>query len=99
MHPGDTWAPVHNLTLVAVSVVPDPGESFSNGLTVWVAPWRPELVSGAALLGGGGVTVGVIVDVTTWLSESLTTYLIGVAVPVNVGSGSKVTTPVVGSTV
>ena len=31
--------------------------------------------------------------------ESATTYLIGVAVPVNVANGSKVTTPVCGSTV
>jgi hypothetical protein len=64
-----------------------------------VAPCKPDVVSGEAALDGAGVTVGVMVDVATWLSESFTTYLIGVAVPENVGRGSKVTSPVVGLTV
>ena len=42
---------------------------------------------------GVGITTGLIVDddVLFWLSAIW--YLIGVAVPVNVGTGSKVTVP------
>jgi hypothetical protein len=47
----------------------------------------------------GGCTVGVIVAEAVLSAESFTMYLIGVAVPENVGSGLNVTTPVAGSTV
>jgi hypothetical protein len=60
-----------------------------------------DFVSGEADGGllAGGSTDGVIVAEAVWLVESFTMYLIGVAVPENVVSGLKVTTPVVASTV
>ena len=48
---------------------------------------------------GGSPTVAVIVDETERPSESVTLYEMGVATPVKVGSGSNVTTPVIGFTV
>jgi hypothetical protein len=65
VHPGDTWAPVHSLTDVAVRVVPWPAVSLNSGLMLCVAPCRPDVVSGEAELDGAGVTVGVMVDVAT----------------------------------
>ena len=76
------------------------------------SPWfRPVTVVGAVPVppprlydrsyGGadGATTVTAIVAAAICPVESATTYLIGVAVPVNVGSGLNVTTPVCGSTV
>ena len=50
-------------------------------------------MSAAATGAGGGVTLGVIVAFTYWPRSSTAWYLTAVAVPVNVGSGSKVTVP------
>ena len=91
---GDTWPDEQSLTEPAVNVTPVGVVSLENGVTVWVAPTIPDEVSAIATGAGGGVTVGVIVPSDFCPSESATTYLIGVAVPVKVGSGSKVTTPV-----
>jgi hypothetical protein len=55
--------------------------------------------SGAADGAGGVPIIGEIVESTKRPSTSDAWYLIGVAVPVKVGSGSKVTAPVVGFTV
>jgi hypothetical protein len=51
------------------------------------------LDSGVATGAFGAVTVGVIVALATWPVESVTTYFTGVAVPLKVGKGSKVTVP------
>ena len=59
-------------------------------------PGRTNFVSAVAVGAGGGVTVGVIAASERWPSASATAYLMGVAVPVNAGKGSNVTTPVVG---
>ena len=82
------------MTELAVNVTPVGIVSFENGVTVWVAPTIPDEVSATATGAGGGVTVGVMVPRDFCPKESTTTYLIGVAVPIKVGSGSKVTAPV-----
>jgi hypothetical protein len=64
-----------------------------TGEKLMVDPGRTTLVSGLALGGGGGTTVGVMVADTTCPMESATTYFTGEAVPVNVGNGSNVTVP------
>ena len=53
----------------------------------------PLEIFGLAVGAGGAPTEVVIVELTFRSSESLTWYLIGVAGPVNVGSGLKVTVP------
>jgi hypothetical protein len=58
-----------------------------------VPPANTALVSGVASGAGGGVTVGVIVASSDRPSESVAWYVIAVAVPLNVGSGSNVTVP------
>jgi hypothetical protein len=50
-------------------------------------------VSGVAVGVRGALTVGVMVVFATWPSVSETWYLTAVAVPLNVGNGSKVTVP------
>ena len=50
-------------------------------------------VSSEAVGGGGEPTVATMTASVRCPAESSTTYLIAVAVPVNVGSGSKVTVP------
>ena len=66
-----------------------------NVVNVAVPPGTTTFDSGVATGAGGGVTVGVMVPAVFWFNTSDTTYWIGVAVPVNDGNGSKVTTPVV----
>jgi hypothetical protein len=60
---------------------------------VAVPPGTTAFVSGVATGAAGIETVGVIVAPVTWPVESATTYFTAVAVPLNVGSGSKVTVP------
>jgi hypothetical protein len=63
-------------------------------------PGKTTFVSGVAVgPDGGATTVGVIVAAAFCPVESAITYLIGVAVPVNVAVGTNVTTPVVVFTV
>jgi hypothetical protein len=52
-------------------------------------------VSVIAATAGGGTTTGEIVLSAICLSESSTTYLIGVAIPTKFATGVKVTRPVV----
>jgi hypothetical protein len=67
---------------------------------VTVPPGRTDLVSGDAVGAVGGVTVGVIVEFATRPNVSVAWYATTVAtVPLKLGNGSNVTTPVVGSTV
>jgi hypothetical protein len=58
-----------------------------------VPPGTTAFVSGVATGAAGIETVGVMVALVTWPVESATTYFTAVAVPLNVGSGSKVTVP------
>ena len=62
-------------------------------VNVAVPPGITALDSGVATGAFGAVTVGVIVALATWPVESVTTYFTGVAVPLKVGKGSKVTVP------
>jgi hypothetical protein len=64
-----------------------------------VEPGNTSFDSGVAEGTDGGSTVKVIVDDTVRFKMSVTWYVTGAAVPANVGNGSNVTTPVVGSTV
>jgi hypothetical protein len=64
-----------------------------------VPPGRTDLVSGDAVGAVGGVTVGVIVEFATRPNVSVAWYAKTVAtIPLKLGSGSNVTTPVTGST-
>ena len=92
-------AGLQSLALDAVKVTPAGVVSLANRSIISAAPAIPEVVSGTATDGAGAVTVGVIVEMDFWPSASATTYSIGVAVPVKVASGVKVTTPVVVLTV
>jgi hypothetical protein len=92
----------HNLT-VAGSRVPEPAVSPVNTSITCAVLNAPDDVSLSAVgLPAAGTspaaTVGVIVAEAFDPKELATTYLIGVAVPVNVDSGTNVTTPVVVST-
>jgi len=71
----------HSLTVDAVKVAPVAAASFASGVIVWFVSYAPLCASSAAV--GAATTVGVIVLVTTFEPESVTTYLIGVASPVN----------------
>jgi hypothetical protein len=65
-----------------------------------VPPGRTDFVSGAAVGAVGGVTVGVTVEFATRPNVSVAWYVTTVAtVPLKLGNGSNVTTPVTGSTV
>ena len=67
---------------------------------VIVPPGSTDFVSGAAVGAVGGVTVGVIVESATRPNVSVAWYATTVAtVPLKLGNGSNVTTPVTGSTV
>lgn len=62
-------------------------------VNVAVAPGITLLVSEVATGTAGAMTVDVMVACVTWPVESATTYFTGVAVPLNVSNGSKVTVP------
>ena len=65
----------------------------SRVVNTTVSPGRSVFCSDVAVGTGGATTVGEIVAESFCPAESATTYLIGVAAPVKVGSGSKETTP------
>ncbi|CAB4879964.1 unannotated protein [freshwater metagenome] len=91
-------AGLQSLVLDAVKVTPAGVVSLANKLILSAAPAIPEVVSGTATETGGAETDSVIVEVEVRPNESAATYSIGVAVPVKVASGVKVTRPVVVST-
>ena len=66
---------------------------------VAVPPAKTARGSGVAAVLGGNITDGVIKAGTVRPRMSVTTYFTGDAVPLNVGNGSNVTTPVVVFTV
>ena len=72
--------------------------SLANGLKVCWASIAPLDVFGFATGAAGNPTVTAIVESTNRPMESVAWYLIGVAGPVKVGKGSKVTAPVTAST-
>ena len=71
----------HNRTLDATKVTPAGATSLVSRFADCDAPWPPDVVSALAVTAGGAVTVGVIVEFATCPTESLTWYLMAVAVP------------------
>ena len=79
----------------ATRPTPEVAKPFAPVIVVNVAvpPGMTAFVSAVATGATGAVTVGVIVALASCVVESATTYFTGDAVPLNVGSGSKVTVP------
>ena len=78
-------------TVVGSSVVPLPAESFASGSITWLVSHASVLVSGLRV--GAGGTIGVSTPVALLASESVTWYVMGVAVPVKPATGVNVTLP------
>ena len=70
-----------------------PGSSFVHGESTTDEPCSAVPVSSSVIGAGGGTTSGLSVECAFCPKESVTTYGMGVAVPVNVGTGSNVTVP------
>ena len=88
-----------SFTLVGSSGMGEtPAVSLPKGFNVCTTFMALLDESGFAVGIGGAPTVTVIVEFTNCPESFAAWYLIGVAVPLKVGSGSKVTNPVAGST-
>ena len=93
VQPVGVCEPVHSLTVDATNDTPVGAVSLASGFTDCVAPCPPVDESAFATSTAGALTVGVMVEFATCPAESLTWYLMAVAVPKNVARGVNVTTP------
>ena len=91
---GGVWPLEQSLMVDVVNVTPlAPTTSLVNTFLVCAVPVTPVVVSGFAVGGGGGRTVGVYVELAYWFSESWIWYDSAGGVPLKLATGVNVTTP------